>query len=118
MTSAQNAAQPDGAQLSVRGLTVQFQLRTQEILRAVDGIDLDVKTGEVHGLVGESGSGKTVTAFAILGLLDAPAARTGGAVLWRGRELLGLSERDLRSVRGREIAMVFQNAITSLNPAL
>ena len=118
MTSAQNAATADGAQLSVKGLTVQFRLRSDEILRAVDGIDLDVHADEVHGLVGESGSGKTVAAFAILGLHDAPTVRIGGAVRWRGHDLLGLPERDLRTFRGREIAMVFQNAITSLNPAL
>ena len=112
------SGQAEDGPLSIRGLRVQFQLRNQDLLKAVDTIDLDVNANEVHGLVGESGSGKTVTALAILGLLDAPGVRIEGEIRWRGQNLLGLSERDLRPIRGRQIAMVFQNALTSLNPAL
>jgi peptide/nickel transport system ATP-binding protein len=71
----------------------------------------------VLGLVGESGSGKSVTSLAILGLLD-PAARVEGSIRWQGRELIGLSNRELRSIRGREIAMVFQEPMTALNPVM
>jgi len=104
--------------LSVRGLSIRFRLPQGGMLTAVDHIDLDVRNGEVHGLVGESGCGKTVTAMSILGLLDSQGMEIEGDIRWQGRNLLGLSERELRSVRGSQIAMVFQNAAASLNPAL
>ena len=83
----------------------------------VRGVSLWVERGEVLGLVGESGSGKSVTSLAILGLLD-PAARVEGSIRWQGRELIGLGNRELRAIRGREIAMVFQEPMTALNPVM
>ncbi len=99
--------------LSVRGLTVDFATASGAA-RVVDGIDFDVARGEKLALVGESGSGKTVTALAVL-RLDSDA-RYGGSVSFDGRDLLACSERELRGVRGREIAMIFQEPMSALNP--
>jgi peptide/nickel transport system ATP-binding protein len=83
----------------------------------VRDLSLTLERGEVLGLVGESGSGKSVSSLAILGLLD-PAARIEGSIRWMGRELVGLSNRELRGIRGREIAMIFQEPMTALNPVM
>src|SRR6202789_160738 len=80
-------------------------------------VSLTLDHGEVLGLVGESGSGKSVSSLAILGLLD-PAARVEGSIRWQGRELVSLGDRELRSIRGREIAMIFQEPMTALNPVM
>jgi peptide/nickel transport system ATP-binding protein len=105
-----------GALLDVRDLRVSF--RTEEgVVRAVDGVSFSLEQGEVLGIVGESGSGKTVAAQTIVGLnRDERNARFGGQVLYKGRDLLGLSETEMRHVRGAEIAMIFQDPMTSLNP--
>jgi microcin C transport system ATP-binding protein len=100
--------------LSVEGLSVAFWSREGETV-AVDGVDFTIRRGETVALVGESGSGKSVTALAILRLLDG-AARPGGRILFKGRDLAGLSERAMRDVRGADITMVFQEPMTSLNP--
>ena len=103
--------------LQIRGLVVEFAGR-DGVVRAVDGVDLDLRPGETVGLVGESGSGKTVTVLAALGLLPPPPACTvRGEVLLDGRDLLRLDRRRLRQVRGREIGMVFQDPMTSLHPS-
>jgi oligopeptide/dipeptide ABC transporter ATP-binding protein len=101
--------------LDVRDLVVEF---TSEdgVLRAVDGVSFSVGRGEIVGLVGESGAGKTLTAEAILGLIRRPPGRVSGEVSFRGRNLLALDETALARIRGREIAMIFQNPAASLNP--
>jgi len=104
--------------LSVRDLCVHFRT-DRGIVKAVDGLSFDVAPGEVLGLVGESGSGKTVANLALLGLVPRPPAfYPRGEVRFAGQELLHASERVLRSVRGRRIAMIFQDPMTSLNPYL
>jgi oligopeptide/dipeptide ABC transporter ATP-binding protein len=85
------------------------------MVQAVRGVSFEVSAGEVLAIVGESGSGKSVTSLAIMGLLPKTAQVTG-SVLYKGRQLLGLSEREFTSVRGREVAMIFQDPMTSLNP--
>ena len=102
--------------LSIKGLKTEFRLKDGRYLRAVDGIDLDMKSGEIHGLVGESGCGKTVASLSILRLITPPGVISGGKVLWNGRNLLEMGYRDIRNVRGKEIAMVFQNPQGALNP--
>jgi len=98
--------------LEIRDLHVWFG--AAEVVR---GVSLQLEPGEVLGLVGESGSGKSVTSLAILGLLG-EAARLEGSIRWRGRELLGLNDGEMRAIRGREIAMVFQEPMTALNPVM
>ncbi len=107
-----------GALLEIRGLNVSFQAAGGALRRALRGVDFDLAAGETHALVGESGSGKTVASLAVMGLLPAPAARVeGGCVRFRGRELLDLPAEARRRLRGREIAMVFQEPGKYLNPA-
>lgn len=101
--------------LEVRDLTVEFASE-RGWLRAVDGVSFSVRAGEIVGLVGESGAGKSLTAEAILRLVRCPPGRLGGEVWFRGRDLLALDEGALARVRGREIAMIFQNPGGCLNP--
>jgi oligopeptide/dipeptide ABC transporter ATP-binding protein len=104
------------ALLNIENLNVQFTVR-EGIHRAVRDLSLKVKAGEALGLVGESGSGKTVTALSLMRLLQEPPGKiTGGAVHFDGRDILGLSEEEMRRIRGSEIAMIFQEPMTSLNP--
>ncbi|MGH9178716.1 MAG: ABC transporter ATP-binding protein [Acidimicrobiales bacterium] len=100
--------------LAVEDLTVSFATPDGTV-KAVRGVDLTVDGEEVMGIVGESGSGKSVTMMAVMGLLPKTATVTG-SVRFRGQELLGLSERDLRPYRGAKLAMIFQDPLTSLNP--
>ncbi|WP_396903802.1 ABC transporter ATP-binding protein [Mycolicibacterium phlei] len=103
------------ALLTVRDLRVGF--RTDDgLVRAVDGVSFDVRAGEVLAIVGESGSGKSVTAQTITGLTRAPNATITGSVRYRGQELVDLDDAGLRAVRGEQIAMVFQDPMSSLNP--
>jgi oligopeptide/dipeptide ABC transporter ATP-binding protein len=104
--------------LEVRNLRTTF-LTSAGVVRAVDGVSWDVKEGETVALVGESGCGKSVSALSIMRLVSEPAGRIeGGEIIYKGRDLLKLSEPEMRKVRGREIAMVFQEPMTSLNPVL
>jgi len=101
--------------LQVRGLKVSF--RTEHgIVRAVDDVSLDVGEREIVGIVGESGSGKTISILSIMGLINDPNAVIEGSIIYKGRELLGLPQRELRHVRGEEIAMIFQDPMTALTP--
>jgi oligopeptide/dipeptide ABC transporter ATP-binding protein len=101
--------------LEVSDLKVRFATE-DGVVRAVDGVDFELNRGEVLGIVGESGSGKSVTALTILGLTRGPNALFEGEVVYDGRDLLSMSEKNLREVRGNEIAMIFQDPMTSMNP--
>jgi oligopeptide/dipeptide ABC transporter ATP-binding protein len=104
--------------LEVSDLQTHFFTR-EGVVRAVDGVSFSVERGQTLGIVGESGCGKSVTALSIMGLVPKPPARiVGGQVLFGGRDLTTLSERELSDVRGAQIAMVFQDPMTSLNPTL
>ena len=102
--------------LSIRGLRTYFDTEAG-VAKAVDGVDLDIRSGEVLGLVGESGSGKSVTALSVLRLVPSPPGRiVAGEIQFKGRNLLRLSWEEIRRVRGSEISMIFQEPMTSLNP--
>jgi peptide/nickel transport system ATP-binding protein len=103
--------------LEVRDLKVHFFTR-RGVVRAVDGVDFSVGRGEVLGLVGESGSGKTVTGLALLGLIDPPGRIVAGSIRLAGEEMSGRSEDDWRPIRGRKVAMIFQDPMMTLNPVL
>jgi ABC-type dipeptide/oligopeptide/nickel transport system ATPase component len=103
--------------LDVQGLTVSFTGRGPAV-PAVDDVSFTIERGETLGLVGESGSGKSVTAFAILRLLQPPGRVTGGRVLFEGRDLLTLPESEMRAVRGAGISLIFQEPMTALNPVM
>jgi oligopeptide/dipeptide ABC transporter ATP-binding protein len=103
------------ALLQVEGLQVHFRTRAGTV-RAVDGISFALDPGDSLGIVGESGSGKTVTSLSVMRLLEPPGFIVGGRVLFRGRDMVGLSEREIRDIRGRQVCMVFQDPMTSLNP--
>lgn len=122
LTSVKNSpavanATPTDELLNVRGLTVEFHTHAGPVT-VVDDVSLSVRRGEVLGLVGESGSGKSVTSMSIMRLLPTPPARiVRGSVTFDGRELLTASFEEMRRIRGREISMVFQDPMTSINPA-
>ena len=101
--------------LEVSHLTTVFDLPTGT-LPAVDDVSFEVGEGETLGLVGESGSGKSVTALSIMRLVQPPGRIARGTVTFKGRQLLTLSEREMRDVRGAEIALIFQEPMTALNP--
>src|SRR3954463_12587080 len=102
--------------LHVSGLNIAFETSRGEI-RPVRDVSFAIYPGQTVALVGESGCGKSVTAMSILRLIPQPPGKfLGGAILWRGRDLLTLNEREMRSVRGGQIAMIFQEPMTSLNP--
>ena len=104
--------------LRVRDLTVTFTARGRRDVRAVDGINLDVSAGSTVGIVGESGSGKSVTSLAALGLLRKRGVSISGSVHFDGRDMLAMDDDQLRAIRGREVAMVFQDPMSSLNPVI
>jgi peptide/nickel transport system ATP-binding protein len=104
--------------LAVRDLTVVFQRKGEEPFTAVDEVSFAVEPGQTVGLVGESGCGKSVTSLAIMGLLPSRGARVSGSVRFEGTELLELSDRQMRDRRGRDLGMVFQDPLSSLNPVV
>jgi peptide/nickel transport system ATP-binding protein len=103
--------------LDVRGLRTQFETRAG-VVRAVDDVSFTVARGQVLGLVGESGSGKSVTGFSVIGLVDPPGRIAGGEIRFLGTDLTKLAEPALRDLRGRRIAMIFQDPMMTLNPVL
>src|SRR5262249_8582152 len=109
-------AVPDLALLEIKGLKTHFQT-DEGMVHAVDGVDLSIAQGETVCVVGESGSGKTVTALSVVKLIAMPPGRiVAGQILWRGRDLVPLNRDQLNRVRPGEIAVVFQEPMTSLNP--
>jgi len=121
-TAARGAAASEASQspwlLEVEDLHVHF-VTTRGVVRAVEGISYKVRPGETVALVGESGCGKSVSSLAIMRLLARPAGRVvAGRILFQGRNLLELTEDEMREIRGRDIAMIFQEPMTSLNPVL
>jgi oligopeptide/dipeptide ABC transporter ATP-binding protein len=105
------------ALLEVNDLHTYFKTREGEV-HAVDGVSFEVESSRTLGVVGESGCGKSVTALSIMGLVPRPGKIVSGSALFDGRELVGRKESDLENIRGREIAMIFQDPMTSLNPTL
>ena len=103
--------------LEVTDLKTHFFTRAG-VVKAVDGVSFKVARGEVMGLVGESGSGKSITGFSILGLIDPPGRVVSGSIRLMGQELTGLGEKAWRDIRGRRIAMIFQDPMMTLNPVL
>ncbi|WP_298015325.1 ABC transporter ATP-binding protein [uncultured Castellaniella sp.] len=103
--------------LEVRGLQTRFYTRAG-VVNAVDDVSFTLGRGRILGLVGESGSGKSVTGFSIMGLVDKPGRVVGGRILFDGQDLSRLKERDMRSLRGNRIAMIFQDPMMTLNPVL
>ncbi|MCI3221986.1 ABC transporter ATP-binding protein, partial [Streptomyces sp. NP-1717] len=104
--------------LDVRDLQVEFHTR-DGVVKAVNGVSYSVDAGETLAVLGESGSGKSVTAQAVMGILDMPPGRIkGGEVLFKGQDLLKLKEDRRRKIRGADMAMIFQDALSSLNPVL
>ena len=107
---------PDVPLLDVRNLATHF-LTDRGVVRAVDGVSLHINAGETLGVVGESGSGKSVTALSIMRLIREPPGRiASGEVRYNGVNLLDVSAEQMRKIRGKEIAMIFQEPMTSLNP--
>ena len=103
--------------LSIRNLGVHFKV-PEGIVNAVTDVSIDIYSGETMGIVGESGAGKSITFLSTLGLVPSPGRITGGEVLLQGENLLSVSKRRLRQIRGKEIAIVFQDPMTSLNPVI
>jgi oligopeptide/dipeptide ABC transporter ATP-binding protein len=105
----------DAPLLDVQDLRTHFRTRAG-IVKAVDGVSFDIAAGASLGIVGESGSGKTVTSMSIMRLVEPPGFVAGGRILFRGRDMVRLSEAEIGDVRGREICLVFQDPMTALNP--
>ena len=101
--------------LAVEDLQTHFRTRAGTV-RAVDGLSFTLERGRALGIVGESGSGKTVTSLSIMRLLETPGFIAGGRVLLDGQDMVSLSERDIRAIRGKQICLVFQDPMTALNP--
>ena len=103
--------------LAVEGLKTYFFTKAG-VIKAVDDVSFTVGRGEILGLVGESGCGKTVTGFSVMGLVDPPGRITAGRILFDGTDIVGLPDEQMRRLRGRRIAMIFQDPMMTLNPVL
>jgi len=102
--------------IEVKGLKTYFYT-DDGVSKAVDGIDFEIYPGETLGLVGESGCGKSVTALSILQLLEKPAGKiVSGQILFKGKDLVELNQKEIRKIRGKDISMIFQDPLTSLDP--
>src|SRR3984893_9772555 len=101
--------------LQVKDLKTQF-FTDDGVVQAVDGVSFDLHPGETLGIVGESGCGKSVTALSILRLIQEPGRIVGGKILFKGSDIVAMSEEDVRDIRGKDIAMIFQDPLSSLNP--
>src|SRR6476620_1875576 len=102
--------------LDIQGLKTHFKT-DDGMVRAVDGVDLTIDRGETLGVVGESGCGKTVTAMTVLKLIQMPPGKiVAGQIMWQGRDLVPLGPDEMRQVRSKQIAIIFQEPMTSLNP--
>lgn len=114
----EHTRKPDAPEdlLDVSGLRISFPVKGGGELRAVDGVDFSIRAGEIVGLVGETGSGKTVCSLSLLRLVAPPGRVVGGSIRWRGRDLSELGAAEMRKLRGKEMAMIFQNPQSSLNP--
>src|SRR5215813_5235285 len=111
-------SETNGTILSVNNLKTYFQTE-DGLVKAVDGITFELKKGETLGIVGESGSGKSVTNLSVMRLIPEPPGKiAGGEIVFDGIDVLGLSTENVRKIRGRRIAMIFQDPMTSLNPFL
>src|SRR5215218_3808222 len=108
---------PEPPLLDVRGLRTSFFTPAGEV-RAVDGIDLQLRRGEALGVVGESGCGKSTVALSLLGLVPPPGRTIGGEILFRGEDLLKKTPEEMRKLRGNRMSLIFQDPMTSLNPVL
>jgi peptide/nickel transport system ATP-binding protein len=106
------------ALLDVEDLSVTFSRRGQRTVHAVDGVSFSVDAGEVVGLVGESGCGKSVTSLALMGLLPRRGAQVSGSANFDGTDLIALDQRSMRDIRGKDVAMIFQDPLSSLNPVV
>ena len=103
--------------LQIKNLQTHFFTR-DNIVKAVDDISLEIPSGEIHGIAGESGSGKSVMGLSIINLLQEPGKIVGGKIHFNGKEITKLNEKEMQSIRGREISMIFQDATMSLNPII
>ena len=102
--------------LEVKGLKTYFKLENQKVAKAVDGVDFFINPGETVALVGESGSGKSITSLSIMKLIGKPGKIEDGQIVFGGTDLVGFSDKQMSKIRGREMAMIFQEPMTALNP--
>jgi len=114
-SSIRVSATPSSALLRVEGLTTHFRTRAG-LARAVDGVSFAIQPGQIMGLVGESGCGKSVTALSIMRLIEHPGEIAAGRIVFEGTDLVKLEKEEMRAIRGADIAMIFQEPMTSLNP--
>jgi oligopeptide/dipeptide ABC transporter ATP-binding protein len=111
-----NQANPSDVLLEVKNLKTYFFMQSGDVVKAVDGVDFTLRTGSVLGIIGESGSGKSVTSRSIMRIVDEPGRVVDGEIIFKGTNLLKLSEKKMREIRGAQISLIFQDPTTSFNP--